>query len=534
MPLSAILAGPEFVEDSRRRIVVYILIGVALGSYYFDYPDLNKEGQSSASNIDRVIDYWSQTGLGIQHASHFISFEECDNTRDTREHLACQMAEVRLKQVCQPEFAFNTLWTGIEKYEAQYLMQNLKADEDKQKVGLGLKVRFQDVLQHCNPRYYSYAIASAVNSYLSIKTDPHSYIMPIKYFDEVVSQSDVRQNLFGLLVRRNQEMEWIITRVSSGSSAEKLGLIPGDKILELQNQKIESLSPKEISDYLNLKTNLNLVIERLDSQSRKKLFRIQLHPTHFSVVNVKWDWANREKKVGVIRIEKFSRNTCDDFKKALMLLKTEDMRGLIIDLRDNPGGSVDEASCVMDTLVPKGQILFYTFDQKKNVIESYQSKLPSLFQGGVAVLINQGSASASEIVAGGLKSLNRAKIVGQRSFGKGTYQDGIILDFMPSIVYFETRGYYFFADGSTAQLKGVAPDLEVPTLPRLSSILREGDLYLYPLDPNPQINKPKQQLFVKLYSHLSWIVDSECLTIIQNKPNEIEQAVEAINCQNNF
>jgi len=522
------------VRDPRRHFIICILIGVAFGSYYHDVSNFRKSSDSSF-NVDTIVDYWSQTGFGLSQASHFISFERCDDTsNDSRESLACQMAEVRLKQVCEPEFRFNAPWTGVEKAEVQHLKLEAQLKQQDKKSNSTFKKRFQEILQQCGPRYFSYAVASAVNSYLSIKLDPHSYIMPLKYFDEVVSRSDVRQNLFGLLVRRNQEMEWIITRVSPGSSAEKHGLLPGDKILELQDQKIEFLSPKNISDYLNLKSNLNLVVERLDAQFRKKLFRIQLQPTHFNVVNVRWDWANQEKKVGVIRIDKFSRNTCDEFKNALKLLIAEDMRGLIIDLRDNPGGSVDEASCVMDTLVPKGQVLFYTYDQKKKLIEKYESRFPSLFEGGVAVLVNQGSASASEILAGGLQSLNRAKIVGQKSFGKGTYQDGVILDFMPSVAYFETRGYYFFIDGSTAQLTGVTPDLEVPTLPRLSSLLREKDLYLYPLDSNPHFDKPKEQAFTRPNSNLKWIFDPECLNIIQNKTNELEKAVEAISCQNSF
>jgi carboxyl-terminal processing protease len=274
-----------------------------------------------------------------------------------------------------------------------------------------------------------------------------------------------------------------------------------------------------------------LVIERTLGDQIRKLFRIQLKPIEFKVTNVTWDWAQSEKKVGLIRIEKFSRNTCDDFKKALRLLKAEDMRGLVLDLRDNPGGSVDEAACVMDSLVSKGLLLFYTFDQKDNSTDYYYSRYQPLYMGGVAILINQGSASASEIVAGGLKALKRAYVVGQVSFGKGTYQDGMILNSLPSVAYFETRGYYVFPNSTTSQLKGVEPNIKVQSKPNLALLLREEDLYAYPFQANPQLRNQSLSEFIDE----STISKSStgCLEDNQKSLDDVENAVAIFACQAN-
>jgi C-terminal peptidase prc len=521
-------------------IIVSISLGF-LGGHFkvLDYRDDELDLVSAQENL---IEFWRETEFSISQAQHFIDFNQCEREeKSQRIDRACKMALFKLRQICSPSDQEKHPWLGIEKLELFYVENQIGSQPDIPKVNNQserlYKDKFREVLEACDSRQKSYALAMAVNSYLSISKDPHSYLMPIKYFDEVISKSDVRTNLFGFLVRRNRDLNWVVTKVSPGSAAYLSGLQAGDKILEVQDHLISDLGPKQILDFLNIKQNLNLVIERTFSGHTRRLFRLQLKPTDFKVTNVTWDWAHFEKKVGLIRIEKFSRNTCDDFKKALHLLKAEDLKGLVLDLRDNPGGSVDEAACVMDALVPKGELLFYTFDQKDNSTDSYYSRYQPIFNGGIAILMNQGSASASEIVAGGLKALKRAFVVGQVSFGKGTYQDGIILNNLPSVAYFETRGFYLFADGTTSQLRGVEPHIEVQPNPNLTQLFREEDLYVYPLQANldqisNQTQQERGQKELNLMVHFDILKsDSGCLEVNQKSSDEIEKAVAVVSCQ---
>lgn len=527
----------------RLILLISLILSLLAGVLARNLSDIAAPVSISRGSHESLMEFWRQTDFKLDQVKQFISFEKCVKSQgEIRLSRACEMALLRLGQICEitdkPSFA----WSGIEKFDLAHLENEqargslsplIPQDEKKD-----YRVRFEELFKSCEPSQQSFALAMSVNSFLSIYHDPHSYLMPIRYFDEVVSKSDSRTNAFGFLIRRNRDLSWVVTKISPGSSAQKSGLISGDKITEMQGKALSQVAPKVILDILNSKQSLNLVIERFNNKSEPRLLRLQLKPLEFQVTNVTWEWANEGQKVGLMRIEKFSRSTCDDFKKALKLLKGEDLKGLVLDLRDNPGGSVEEAACVMDALVEKGQLLFYTYDLKSRSTEHYYSRNHPIFNGGLAILINQGSASASEIVAGGLKAVRRAQVVGQTSFGKGTYQDGVILEKIPSVAFFETRGFYLFSDGSSTQLSGVEPDIRVSTKKPLESMLREEDLYAYPMIaefprvvPAPNFLKSNKSKIDVLAIDLNF--DPICLEIDQKSLDEVENAVRAISCQLN-
>lgn len=535
MSPSAIIAVCSIVLSLNRFFLVLFLLALFLGG------ELNWDSHETGSDdlqesSESLIRYWRDTGLTLDQANQFMPLKSCsDKAINIRTKRACQMALLRLQQICKPEAVDFFSWTGVERVELMYL-ESQKSDLGYSSSTSFRQIEFEALLNRCSADQRPYALAMSVNSYLSIKNDPHSYLLPIKYFEEVISKSETRSNPFGLTVKRNSSFHWVVTKVALNGSAQIQRVAPGDRLLELQEQSIEQYSPKKISEILSSKRNINVLFERIKANGDIYLYRVQLRPLSVQVPNVSWSWADENQRVGLIRVEKFSRRTCDDFKKALHALKAEAMRGLVLDLRDNPGGSVDEASCVMDTLIKKGQLLFYTFDQKGHSADYYYSRYPPIFLGGVAILINQGSASASEIVAGGLQSLGRAKVVGQVSFGKGTYQDGAILDHFPPVAYFETRGYYLFADGRTTQLAGVIPDVAVTPVASLNELLREKDLYAYPLAPHPKgyesLMTARNGSLGKADSALPKL-NQDCLEVAQNLENELQKAVEVIACEIN-
>jgi carboxyl-terminal processing protease len=141
-----------------------------------------------------------------------------------------------------------------------------------------------------------------------------------------------------------------------------------------------------------------------------------------------WDFMiDKDKKIGYVRISSFIQNTADELRKALQQLKEENVKGLILDLRDNPGGLLSSAVEISDMFLPEGKIV--STEGRNTIPKSYMAQKDSPFEEmPLVVLINQNSASASEIVSAALQDNNRATVIGQRSYGKGSVQNILELD----------------------------------------------------------------------------------------------------------
>lgn len=185
-----------------------------------------------------------------------------------------------------------------------------------------------------------------------------------------------------------------------------------------------------------------------------------------------------------ISIESFENGACEQFKKSLSLaLKTNQKLSLIfIDLQDNPGGYVHEAVCIASLLLGKKKIVeLKSFSHVKQP-EVFYGKEEQMFWGNVILLMNSASASASELLAGALKAYDRVSIAGERTYGKGTYQETSLWRSNQKISIRQTQGYFFSPDGYSPQIQGIVPDHPIQ---EKTENLREPDLFLFPLErPN--------------------------------------------------
>ncbi|HKI43999.1 MAG TPA: S41 family peptidase [Balneolales bacterium] len=209
-----------------------------------------------------------------------------------------------------------------------------------------------------------------------------------------------------------------------GYSASRKGVKAGDVLLTVNGQKVDNLSLDEIQNQLQGEpnTDVTLVVKRYGIE-QPILFNLKRQ--EIVVHNVTYSgFVDPDSTIGYILIRQFGQNTSKEVEKALLRLKKNGhLRGLILDLRNNPGGLLSEAVGTVDLFEPPGREVVSTKGRNPENNSTYYTSAPAVFpNGGMAVLLNNGSASASEIVAGALQDLDRAVIIGQRSFGKGLVQ----------------------------------------------------------------------------------------------------------------
>jgi len=286
--------------------------------------------------------------------------------------------------------------------------------------------------------------------------DPHSVYMTADAFDNLQTSTTGEFSGLGLEVGMEDGFITVISPID-GTPADKAGLQTGDVILKLDDVSIKGKSLNEAIEKMrgDKGTSIDLTIGR---QGETKPFTVTLVRDTIRVASVRERWL--EPGFGYIRIAQFQKRTGEDVSKSLTkLAKAEKIKGLVLDLRNNPGGvlraSVDVAGLFMD-----GGTVVYTEGRLANSEVNYKATAGDVTGGiPVVVLINGGSASESEIVAGALQDHGRAVLMGTKSFGKGSVQT--ILPLSDSRAVKLTTALYFTPNGRSIQAQGIAPDILV-------------------------------------------------------------------------
>ncbi|WP_132807659.1 S41 family peptidase [Tepidamorphus gemmatus] len=299
-------------------------------------------------------------------------------------------------------------------------------------------------------------VESAINGMLT-SLDPHSsYLSPKDYRDMQVQTRGEFGGL-GIEVTMEDGLVKVVTPIDD-TPAARAGILPGDLITHLDGEPVKGLTLAEAVEKMRGRVNtpIELTIQRGEGEPLKiTVVRdiIQIRAVRF----------NSEDDVGYIRITQFNEQTFENLKLAIEKLEQEipadRLKGFIIDLRNNPGGLLDQAIAVSDTFLDRGEIVS---TRGRNLDESqrYNARSGDLTKGKpVIVLINGGSASASEIVAGALQDHRRATIVGTRSFGKGSVQTIIPLGSNGALRL--TTARYYTPSGRSIQATGIEPDIVV-------------------------------------------------------------------------
>ncbi len=449
---------------------------------------------NSESNSAKIEKYWQKTGLSIKDVIRLVSNDKCYSSE--KYFSAC------LNVVAEGALNYNlelSVETGeLVKIHSSERFERLDEKNEKELLTFYLN-RFQSRF-HLNSSTNSglnridfnsiltqlldseseakrpMLAAQMVNAYLSVYFDPHTYIMPANYYEEVGSKIE-RSKFFVGISYEKINGAFYIRKVFKNSDAEFSGLKVNDKILAINSVPLGGANYSKLSALLK---NEKLQILNFKIERKHKILSLDLRRSYRQLRHVQYDVLSAGKDYGLISLNKFNPGVCSDIASELRRLNKNTIAGLVLDLRDNPGGQLNEAACIAGLFLGKNKKAYYVeyFDQSKaNEVVLTSEELA--YRGPLVVLVNGASASASELLAGVLQEAGRALIMGERTFGKGTFQEPEEWVMNSKVSLYKTQGFYLLPSGKSTQLKGVTPDIALPA--ESDSVRGESQIYFKPI-----------------------------------------------------
>jgi len=337
---------------------------------------------------------------------------------------------------------------------------------------------FGDVFQRVRESYVEEVsekdlVKSAINGMLA-NLDPHSSFMDDEDFQDMQVQTKGTFGGLGIEVTMEGGFVKVVSPIDD-TPADKANIQPGDLIIGIDSEGVYGLTLDEAVEKLRGKIGDPVIITI--RRGKKDPFEVEIIRDEIKISSVKKEIFDN---IGYIRLTTFSQQTTPGLVKAVQGFKKElgdELQGIVLDLRNNPGGLLSEAISVSDSFLELGEIVSTRGKDGKDSTHHYSR--PGDITNGLplVVLINSGSASASEIVAGALKDHKRAVVLGTRSFGKGSVQTVIPLPGHGAMRL--TTARYYTPSGISIQAKGIAPDIEVKVAkiePIDFGIVREEDI----------------------------------------------------------
>lgn len=291
--------------------------------------------------------------------------------------------------------------------------------------------------------------------------DPYSEYLDFDKLRQLDEETSQEFGGIGVQVEMRDEFLTVVAPLE-GSPGERAGLLRGDRIVGVDGDSIEGLGLAESVAELKGKPGTKVAIS-IERSGNDEHFEVEVIRELIEVDNVH-DAKILEEGLGYLRISQFGKRTGEEVEAAIDALLEQGMEALTIDLRNNPGGLLDVAVEVADKFVPKGELIVYTKGRHEAMNERwYAESNVTPYSFPLVILVNPGAASASEIVAGALKDSGRAKLVGEKTFGKGSVQR--ILPLSDSAGIKLTTAKYYTPGGYVIHENGVEPDLVIEITP---------------------------------------------------------------------
>ncbi len=352
-----------------------------------------------------------------------------------------------------------------------YLLHAATSDEDTQYQNMELFVRVMETIRshYVDGDKVKYqdlvhaALKGMVNS-----LDPHSEFMEARKYTEMKKDTEGAFGGIGVVigVRTNDVNETYLTVIEpmEGTPASRAGILSGDQIIKIEGRTTKNFTIEDAVNILRGRPGTKVTIT-ISRPSNKKEFDADLTRAVIKVASVRdfeggYAFPVDENGIGYVRLRQFGEQTDAELERALKKMEEKGLKGLVMDLRHNPGGLLDQAKKVTEKFLPRGTLIVST--EARNAEDRSQLKASGKTphpEFPMVVLVNGGSASASEIVAGCLQDLKRAVVLGEQTFGKGSVQS--ILPLADGSALRLTTAKYYTPSHKVIHEKGITPDIEV-------------------------------------------------------------------------
>jgi len=367
--------------------------------------------------------------------------------------------------------AVTVTFTGI--FVGKWMITNVDAIEGYEELKIfteALSIVRKNYVEDTEPKELVYdAISGMIGS-----LDPHSTFMTPEQYKDMQVDTKGEFGGLGIQIGIKEGMLTVIAPIED-TPAHKAGIKAGDKIIKINDEFTKDMSLQDAVTKMRgiPSTSVNITVLRKGWKETKDFTIIR---EIIKIQSVKSKML--EDHIGYVKINQFQEQTATDLSKALSDLRDEQMNSLILDLRNNPGGLLHSAVDVSSFFIPSGQLVVYIKDKTGEKVEYTSDNRKDVFPFPLIVIVNEGSASASEIVAGALKDWHKAVIIGTQTFGKGSVQSVIPLEDGSALRL--TTAIYYTPNGTSIQTTGITPDIVVkPELKegeQLRPVIREKDL----------------------------------------------------------
>jgi carboxyl-terminal processing protease len=360
--------------------------------------------------------------------------------------------------------------------------------------------------------------------------DPHSQFMPPDTYRELRVETEGHFGGLGIVIQLDENKVLTVVSPIEGTPAWKAGILAGDRIVQIEGETTHGLVLEEAVKKLRgpKGSNVTITILRLhedDEEKGPEELEFTLTRDEINIPSVKVKVL--EHDIGYVRLVEFSERTGADLEKKLKELNEEGVRSIVLDLRSNPGGLLNVAAEVSDKFLEKDRLIVYTESRGSEQDMKFKSRRNPTIAADVpmVVLVNGGSASASEIVAGALMDWRRAVILGEKTFGKGSVQSIIPLSDGSALRL--TTAKYLTPNGHSINGVGIAPDIQVKmSMKKVAHFLSRREIQIEGEGEEAEVDDQLQRAIDLLRGYDIFKSVEQNINIAKKQEPESEEAAE--------
>lgn len=364
------------------------------------------------------------------------------------------------------------LWIAVTKYLGIHLLPSASMADD-------VWERAKVIEPYIDNYYWKEGVSDqkmseyAAKGIVAALDDKYSMYFTDSEYEETMKSLEGDYNGIGIAVEQEAETKRkIIREVQEGKPGDRAGLKTGDEIRTINGTDVTAMDLSEALDLIRGEEGRTSVLG-ICRVSDGKETSLEITVTNEKIVNQSVTFRMLPDSIGYLSISTFDNGTLDQFEKALAELEKKGQKGLVVDVRDNGGGSLTTVIDMLDVLLPKGQLI--TEKSRAKGDKTYESTDEKHFDKPLVVLINGNSASASEVFAGTLQDRDAASLVGVKSYGKGIVQTIYSLQDSCGGGIKLTTGEYLLPSGRSIHEKGLTPDVQVEYTGTSGKLTAEDD-----------------------------------------------------------